>query len=117
MVMKYKKESSGAYRNYFQNYILNQKTKNLSSISEMIIYIVYASMDPPLIVMLGDNIHLFYDIKIYYTASREQEDEIIFQEYVEKTNMRYHHITRRITPQIQGNRTTPQTTNKYILST
>ena len=57
-VMKYKKESDGAYRNDFQNYILNQKTKNLSSISEMIIYIVYASMDQPLIKMLGDNIHL-----------------------------------------------------------
>ena len=78
-VKKNKKESNWTYKTDFQNYILNLKTENSSSISEgnMIIYIADASADPPLHEIIGDNVHLIMDIKIFYNVSRQHEDKTI----------------------------------------
>ena len=86
----------------------------------MIIYIEYASADPPLHEILGDNIHLIMDIKIFYNVSREHEDKINLQQYINEINQNYHYIMQRITPQIQENGLAPRTDHnldKYMLST
>ena len=67
----------------------------------MIIYVAYASADPPLHKKIGDNLHLMMDIKVFFNSSRQKEDETILNRYVSEINQSYHHIMRRMTPQIQ----------------
>ena len=52
----------------------------------MIIYVAYASADPPLHKIIGDNVHLMMDIKKIYNSSIQKLDETILNRYVSEIN-------------------------------
>jgi hypothetical protein len=116
-----KRRSDWTYKSDFQNHLHNLKIQS-NSISEgnMIIYVAYAAAEPPLQDIAGDNVHLMMDIKIFTTVQDMEGDETILNSFITEINQSYHHIMRRMTPQIQENGMTPMkdhNLDKYILTT